>query len=335
MSNYDHSELIFYITDIIPVMQRTHSIQAHTPSRLCAPGTYDSKHKTCFKLNHLVELAGAYNRYMTKNKLIPTSRTQTGQGETAIDTVFIKIREDKDYLLACFRERFMSVCGSDESCWLKQAFMNEIVGEMREEISKGTFRHEGPAKANEWLSTLDIENIMKQYESVYPHFKFYGAVPLDCDELSYCQLSQLDFERDQHRGIEQIGIVYNHDRHNGAGSHWVALYVDMPKSEINYCDSTGRKPFDNMASLIERFKAYCQKCGKTAVIALNTAKYQTDDSECGVYSCNFIIRRLAGESFSNVVDNPLAFKDINSCRNVYFSNGPSSYEPHRMCDPRL
>ncbi len=50
--------------------------------------------------------------------------------------------------------------------------MNEIVGEMRESILNDTFRAEGPASATEWLSTIDINNIMSQYEKVYPHFKF-------------------------------------------------------------------------------------------------------------------------------------------------------------------
>ena len=66
---------------------------------------------------------------------------------------------------------------------------------------------------------------------------------------------------------------------------------------------------------------------------MNKNKYQRDKSECGVYSCNFIIRSLAGESFEEATNKFLDFKNINSCRNAYFSNRPSKYEPHELCDP--
>ena len=34
---------------------------------------------------------------------------------------------------------------------------------------------------NEWLNTLDIEAVMKQYEKKYNNFIFIGPVPIDFD----------------------------------------------------------------------------------------------------------------------------------------------------------
>lgn len=303
----------------------------------CAPGSYDEKNQTCFRTDQLIELVAAYNRYIAKQKLgIDSDSLKNPElnrilKENKSDIGFIPIKDNKEYLLKELRKKFDDICGNDQLCWLKQEFMNEIVGE----ISDNSFRPVGPKAATEWLSTLDINAILKQYEKIYPKFHFYGAVPLDCNELSYCKLYNLDFEKEESEGIEKIGVIFNHDRHNRSGSHWVAVYIDLPENEFNYCDSAGGLPFDNMLDLINDFKNYCYRKGKEATYYHNTKKYQTDNSECGVYSCNFIIRRLAGESFDEVIKNPLKFKEINSCRNTYFLNKPSSYQPHAKCDPRI
>ena len=34
-------------------------------------------------------------------------------------------------------------------------------------------------KPHTWLNSDDIQSVMKQYEDVYPHFKFLGVVPID------------------------------------------------------------------------------------------------------------------------------------------------------------
>jgi len=35
---------------------------------------------------------------------------------------------------------------------------------------------------SEWLSNVDIANVMKQYEETYPQFRFLGPTPIDFDE---------------------------------------------------------------------------------------------------------------------------------------------------------
>ena len=48
-----------------------------------------------------------------------------------------------------------------------------------------SFAPEQPAnwKKNpyEWLTTVDIQNVMKQYEDVYDDFEFIGPSPIDYD----------------------------------------------------------------------------------------------------------------------------------------------------------
>lgn len=292
---------------------------------ICAPQKYDKENNTCFTIEQLMEMASAYNRYLAKQKL---------QNAMTTDIPFINIKPDKKYLLRELKKRFDKICGINEICLTKQSFMNEIVKEMREELENDTFRPEGPKAAHEWLSTFDINNFMKQYQKIYPDFIFFGAVPLNCEQLSFCSLFKIDFDKYRKQKINYLGIIFNLDRYGEPGSHWVTVFIDMKNGEINFCDSTGKPPREDILTFINKFLDYYQNIdGKKAIYKYNKIAYQMDNSECGIYASNFIIRRLAGESFDSIVNNYLSFKDINSCRNAYFRNAISDQRPHPKCDP--
>jgi hypothetical protein len=291
----------------------------------CAPGKYNSKNNTCFTEKEIIEMTKAYNRYITKQKLSPD------RPSTFVKADLIKLNNSPKILLKQLLDRFEDICGGDEQCITKQSFMNEIVAsEMKEFINDlAAFRPVGPDNPKEWLSTDDINNIMNQYMQIHKDFVFLGAVPLDCNDHSFCPLHKINFDK-----FDKLGIIFNLDKFGEPGSHWVALYINVANGEIYFCDSIGKKPIENINTMIEDFKKYYRnKTGKDAVYKYNSKRYQQDSSECGVYSCNFLIRILAGESFDDIIKNYLDFKEINSCRNVYFSNQPSQYNPHKLCDP--
>lgn len=298
----------------------------------CAPKKYDSKNDTCFTLDQLLELASAYNRHITKMKLKPNYETKRVTQANYIDP--IKIKKNKSYLLGELLKRFENECGNDQYCITQQNFMNEIVKEMREDFDNKVFRYEGPKKSKEWLSTDDIDKVLIQYEDIYPNFKFLGAVPSNCSDLSFCQLHKLDYDDFLNNNLNQLGIIFNLDAYGQPGSHWVALYMDIKLGEIYFCDSNGHPPIDNIQRVIDQFiKYYEKKHNHEPLYKYNSNAYQTDNSECGIYSCNFIIRKLSGESFDSIVKNFLTFKQINACRNIYFRNKPSKYKPNNICDP--
>lgn len=292
----------------------------------CAPGKYDREHDTCFSLDQLLEMARAYNRYISGEKMGPHRSNQ--------DLDLITIKNDKAYLLKELHQRFQRVCGGDDYCLTQQRFMEKITEEMKDDILQNTFRPQGPKSPTEWLTTSHIEKILSQYQSVYPEFIFLGAVPLDCNELHFCSLYRINYDKLVKQNKTKIGIVFNHDTYGSPGSHWVALYIDIKSGEIDFCDSSGGEPIRNIGEIIEGFrKWYNHKYGKNPTYKQNKKNYQMDSSECGIYSSNFIIQRLADRSFDKIVNQPLDFKQINSCRNVYFRNKPSKYPSDPLCDP--
>jgi len=298
------------------------------PKNICAPNKYDPENNTCFAIDQLVEIAKAYNRHVTKTKLDPVSK-QKYDGAN-----LIKIKSDKTYLLSELKKRFDNICHGDEYCMTQQSFMNEIVGEIRDDITNNTFRTKGPDNSKEWLSTVDIDNIMSQYENIYPNFKFFGAVPLNCDELPFCSLYKLDFGNYIKNKFVDLAIIFNLDKYGQPGSHWVALFIELRNGKIYYCDSTGKRPMENIQQIIDQFiEFHKNKTGKSAVYKYNDKSYQQDSSECGIYACNFIIRKLAGEKFEDIINHALNFEEINSCRNIYFRNNTSKFKSHAKCDP--
>ena len=296
------------------------------PSRrnedVCAPGKYDAKNDTCFNQKQLTEMAKAYNRYITKKKLHPSDNKLDDKAD------LIKNPDaDVPTLLKEFRKRFGKIDDRDLS---QREFMKGVIKEI-----DSAFRPQGPKDPIEWLSTLDINAIMNQYHQVYPDFRFLGAVPSDCDIVKGCTLNQFDFEEYRKDGIKQLGIIFNLDKHNQPGSHWVALYINMKDGYIYYCDSVGNEPSAPIKHFINQFKTYYkQKTGKEATFQHNTKSYQKDGSECGIYSCNFLIRMLAGEPFEDITNNSLPFEGINGCRNKYFNNKPSKFKVNELCDPK-
>ena len=53
-------------------------------------------------------------------------------------------------------------------------------------------------------------------------------------------------------------------------------------------------------------------------IRINKIQHQEGDSECGVYSMNFIIRLLRGETFDEITNNITKDKNMMECRKSYF-----------------
>jgi hypothetical protein len=300
-------------------------------NNICAPGQYDAENNTCFTVVQLIAMCNAYNVYLTKTLLDPNPNKLSHIQNADPIRMEMDSEPSKNYLLTELKKRFESVCANNEICITKQNFMNEIVKEMHEDILNNTFRPDGPSVATEWLATNHINDIVKQYEKVYKDFIFLEAVPLDCDKLAFCTFYQIDFDKYCNK---RLGAVFNHDKYGDPGSHWVALFINVNASEIYYCDSMGNKPRSNVKNIINKFMSYCEKKNRKATYKYNTNSYQLDSSECGIYSCNFIIRLLAGEPFDDVVRYPLTFKEINSCRNVYFKNKTSQYTQTEKCDPR-
>ena len=252
----------------------------------------------------------------------------------------IKISDNKKELVDNLEKKLKSKC-SDQLCWLSLV-KNSTNDDIKEEINN-TIRPLGPKGKHEWLSTTDINDVVSQYEKQFNDFIFLGAVPADFEQLISSQASNINFDDFEKDKKYQIGMVINLDDHTQGGSHWVALYINLKKNQIYYFDSFAKKPSKRTKLFINKIfnflynKKYGKKINinkllsdlksdKNSVklpsfsVKYNTVQHQFKNSECGVYSLNFIIRLVRGESFDAITKNPTSDDVINSCRGVYFNN---------------
>lgn len=287
----------------------------------CAP-TKEYKDGSCFDYETLVKIAKNYNKKYSDK---------------------INISLNKEDLVNQLDNKLKQEC-NDQICWLKQSFTREIL----DDTIKNTFRPEGPTQKNGWLNTTHIDEVMEQYHEKYPNFLYLGTVPSDFEDLPILGFQKINFDNLLKKGKYQLGMVINLDKHNQSGSHWVALYINLKKNQVYFFDSVGHKPIKSIKKFIDRVikymykkkygneiplkyleKAYekfdklspqVQQALKQIDIRFNNVQHQKADSECGVYSINFILRMLQGESFDNIINNPVKDQEMEKCRQVYFNN---------------
>jgi len=192
-----------------------------------------------------------------------------------------------------------------ERCWVKELPEGE-----REHVERKSFVPEKPKEwktdPDAWLSNIDIEKVLKQYEEKTPTFKFLGPAPIDFDKFigpahqqTCVQNSLCRFQISQYldKGIKKIGIVFNTDPHTKGGSHWISLFIDLEDHFMMFFDSTG----DAMPPEVKKFMLRVQRQALKRGIRLKTfsnykVEHQQGNTECGMYSLFFIITMLVGRT---------------------------------------
>lgn len=284
-----------------PIQMKTHSKDAK-----CAPGK-KFEDGSCIPLSLLVRMAEAYNRMYPDNQIVLNPTYET-----------LRPGKYKRELVSEFSRRLDKVC-DDQKCWVKQEFMKVLDHGVQEELRKHTWRPKGPQGKFTWLNTVNIKEVMEQYEQEYPDFKFLGAVPIDFDELPDLGIRDIDFRQLYKEGKTKVGCIFNLDEHDQPGSHWVSMYSDLEKGTVYFSDSYGVEPEARIRKLMRRIARSIQDRGVKAKVDHNKVRAQRKGSECGVYSIAFIARQLKGDSFEDICKEKVPDDLINQCRKVYFT----------------
>jgi hypothetical protein len=268
----------------------------------CAPISEDSF--TCFNKNALMNIINSWNSYYKDNK------------------IEFKSSNSKKELWTKLNNKLQDKCDNDY-CWTKQEFLKK-----NKDLKKKYFRPKMPKiwekNKREWLNTYDINRVMKQYESKYPKFHFIGAVPMDFDkQLSFgsCvidEICNINIKRFIKKGKNKIGIILNLDNHDQEGSHWVSLFCDFETNNIYYFDSYGYKETNEIKNLVSRLQEQGSKLNKDIKFHSNNIRNQYKESECGVYSINFIERLLKGDTFDDILNNKVYDDEMFNNRKRYF-----------------
>ena len=220
----------------------------------------------------------------------------------------------------------------DESALLDMHKVINSLSKKKLKRLKMSFRPEKPEEwhknFNEWLSTTDIDAVLKQYSVADSHFYYYGATPMDFDlkNGNKCLVNSLcNFDLKEHMSKEEdkIGIIFNTDDHDEPGEHWVSMYIDCKGKNLNepciyYFDSTGDEAPEEIKHLIQKIKDQGLHNGITFTDLYNDLEHQKGNSECGMYCLHFMIYMLEDGNFMKYVKNKKSDEYIEKFRNVFF-----------------
>lgn len=238
----------------------------------------------------------------------------------------VKIKTNDPKSIWDFLSSHMADTCERESCWLKKNWINQ---KLPKSVIDNTFAPEQPnswkRKPTEWLTSIDILDVMKQYERTYKNFEFMGPSPIDFDthklygECVWEELCKISLKDLISKGKTQIGIIFNTDKHTEPGSHWVALFIDCKKKSIYYFDSYADDAPKEVRVLGKRLQKQSEALGKRYKYIENRKRHQWSNSECGMYCLFFIIELLKGRSFNKIETKRIDDKFMKKLRNIYFN----------------
>jgi hypothetical protein len=202
-------------------------------------------------------------------------------------------------------EKHLNIKPHNEYSFIKALPFDDL---KKNQLIKEYLRPKKPDSWNDdedkWLNSLDIENVMNQYEEAYPNFEFMGPYPIDFaapdpynkDGGAKCliqEMCEIKTAVALSNGTQYIGIIYNLDPHFKSGSHWVAVFIDLIKHKTYYFDSYGMEA----PQQIQKFMKWLTTQDDKMKLFYNGRRFQYKNSECGMYSMYFIIRMLMGDDF--------------------------------------
>lgn len=232
---------------------------------------------------------------------------------------------DPKQIWEALSNRLSSTCNT-EACWLNQSFAKF---NLDENLKNYVFAPKSPKSwkknPNEWLSSVDILDIMKHYERNFKKFEFFGPSPIDFDaHMMYDQcvweeICQFDLKQQIARGKTKLGFIFNLDKHNQPGSHWVALFVSVKKREIYYFDSYGDEAPPEILTLVKRIQQQSAKIGPKYEYKFNKKRHQYGNSECGMYSLYFLVHLIREKAFDKFNHEQIKDKYVENLRKKYFN----------------
>ena len=247
---------------------------------------------------------------------------------------------DPKEIWTALKQRFGKLC-RNEACWMKQLVGSNAIGIIHK-LSDGAFAPEAPKSwirdPDEWLSSEEIENVMKQYEDKFPTFEFLGPSPSDYNApkmAGVCvweELCNFSLKKYVDSGTHKIGVIFNTDPHTEDGAHWVSVFIHIgtnannhKDSYIFFFDSTGDRPQKEIREFIKTVTHQGRTMGIKFKYFENRKQHQKRNTECGMYSLFMIVNLIeetrTPEEFMR--GDRIPDSHMLEFRNEYFNRGGS------------
>ena len=223
------------------------------------------------------------------------------------------------------KDKMVDTC-EDEKCWLNQKFTEN---NLDPQLKTYTFAPFSPKSwennPNEWLSSIDINKIMRQYERAHPSFNFVGPSPIDFHKkigFGQCvwnDLCNFNLEKYLKKNKNKIGIIFNTDPHTSEGSHWICLFIDIKNNFIFFFDSNNGPIPKEIVKFLKNIRKQSENIGLGLEFYKNNTKHQRTDTECGMYVLYVIIQLLKEKMKPDDFQKRIPDEKVEKFRKIYFN----------------
>ena len=223
---------------------------------------------------------------------------------------------------------YSNICNK-ESCWVRKMVTNS---KLKKDLLS-SFAPKSPDEwkknPNEWLSSIDIIQVMNQYEKKYKNFDFIGPSPIDYDthvlngKCVWEELCNFNLAKHLKNGYDKIGVIFNTDPHDKGGEHWISLFIDVKKKIIFFFDSVGDAIPERIKTFVDNVINQGSELKNPIIFTFDQnspVEHQKGNTECGMYSLYFIIHMLENKITSNYLKtHKLNDKYVEKFRKIYFN----------------
>lgn len=238
--------------------------------------------------------------------------------QTDLETIHNAVFDNRKNLtrtgmLEDLKSKFKSTCANNEACWLDNIKVRKHFSKERlQHLDTKVFKPKGTKGEDDWMSTIEIVDFFNQYNSIQPDFHFINCVPAD-----YYVVYPRKFPSNIFNDYKKSAIVFNTDKMNEPGSHWIAVFfevIDQENLDIDYFDSTGEEPFDEFYELLKLsvFNKW------TIHLYINQKQHQKGNNECGIYAMYYILERMKGRSREIITAQRIRDNDVHKLRKIFF-----------------
>ena len=207
---------------------------------------------------------------------------------------------DSKEIWELLKNYYAKICNK-ESCWVRQMTKGTKMEKELLEAFSPVSPIEWKKNPKEWISSIDIIQVMNQYEKTYKCFDFLGPSPIDYDthklygECVWEELCHFSLADQNKNGKNKIGIIFNTDPHDKDGEHWISLFINIKNGTIFFFDSAGDKAPKQVMKFVKMVTDQGKKLPEKIRFKFDQnypVEHQYRNTECGVYSIYFIIHML-------------------------------------------
>ena len=240
---------------------------------------------------------------LTKKSLIKVAKRLSKVTKKKIPIHRNNLRKTYNLMSKIIKDQYK--CNT-EICWVKIKKLFDGLSERDKKIFRKHFKPQLPKEVQEdykaWLSNFDIDEVMEGLKLEHNDFYYYSATPIDFHKCSVSDLCSIDIRKHHKNNKKKIGIVFNTDKSNGPGQHWIAMYIDMlginlDNEGIYYFDSYSASIPQQIKDLIEKLKFQGKQLNMDFIVTNNNRSIQQNNYACGYYCMHFIENMLKGVKF--------------------------------------